>query len=629
MAPPVVPAGGANGVLPISASVLQKNAPASAPRGPSSRASAPRLKLVLRRLPPGLTKAEFEAALGDEWKLGGGKVDWWLYKPGKISKDLAKPSKPSRAILRVTSPSLVAQLSDFVRQTPFNDAANSTRDPALIGPPALEFAPYTRVPGGRRRNDARQGLIDQDPEFKDFLESLTNPVSKPTPPDATAEGTTQKEEKVTTTPLIEHLREKKANKDKPPAKPSTKHARGESREDKAEKGGDKKILSKAGKENVPASPEKGRKLSRAALAAVRVQNKEASATAQGTQAVANPSTEKGSTAASTPAPERKRERGNASIAAKMLQRDLGIGPAANRRRGTKREVTPANQDATQKSDEASTPKEKEKIPAVISPSADKPSAKIPTSPKKESTRPTRAERRAYKATLAEKTNQTNSEGSKPHKAPNGPPAPVILKKPSAATQAQTQPPRGPAAPRVLTEPSTTKAPTAPVPPTGPALQTAPQTPTNPNPTPISPSTSRQAFLKHANPSQGITEPLIEAALSIFGIIEKVEIDKRKGFAYVDFVEPEGLQKAIAASPVKVAQGAVHVLERKEKVARRQPPPPTGPSRGRGGFSGRGRGRGGGRGGAAGAAEGTLSGATSTPVASAPVAAPAPTADAAT
>jgi len=164
---------------------------------------------------------------------------------------------------------------------------------------------------------------------------------------------------------------------------------------------------------------------------------------------------------------------------------------------------------------------------------------------------------------------------------------------------------------------------------GPAVQTTPQNPTASNPTPTSTSTSRQAFLKHANPSQGITEPLIEAALSAFGTIEKVEIDKRKGFAYVDFAEPEGLQKAIAASPVTVAQGAVQVLERKEKVARRQPPPSTGLSRGRGGFGGRGRGRGGGRGGAAVATEGTPSGATTTPVASAPVATPTPATDATT
>jgi regulator of nonsense transcripts 3 len=34
-----------------------------------------------------LTQAELEAALGDEWKTGAGKVDWLQYKPGKVSKE--------------------------------------------------------------------------------------------------------------------------------------------------------------------------------------------------------------------------------------------------------------------------------------------------------------------------------------------------------------------------------------------------------------------------------------------------------------------------------------------------------------------------------------------------------------
>lgn len=619
----MTPGAGVNGVLP--ATVLQKNAPASAPRGPSGRATAPRLKLVLRRLPPGLTKAEFDATLGDDWKVGGGKVDWMLYKPGKVSKDLSKPSRPSRAYLRVTTQNNISALSDFVRQTSFIDATNSARDPALVGPPCLDLAPYPRVPGGRRRNDARQGLIDQDPEFKDFLESLTNPVTKPVPPDPNVEGATHKNEKVTTTPLIEHLREKKTNKDKPPAKAVPKHSRGESREDKTDKGGDKKILSKTGKENTPSSPEKARKLSRAERAAkeaVKVLNKEASAASQNAQSGSASSTDKAAAAPPPPAPERKRERGNASIAAKMLQRDLGISPAANRRRGTKREVTPAVQDTAQKPDETSATKEKPKETSTASSPVEKP-PKAPTSPKREFSRPTRAERRAHKASLGDKANQASGDGPKSQN--KAPAAPVILKKPPTSTQApvqsQVEPPKGPAASRAPPAPptvsSSTKSPIAPAPPTGPAALKTLQPPTTTlSPLPISTSTGRQAFLKHANASQGITEPLIEAALSVFGAIEKVEIDKRKGFAYVDFVESEGLQKAIAGSPVKVAQGAVQVLERKEKVTRRQPAPPTGPARGRGGFAGRGRGRGGGRGGTSVASEGT-------PGSVAPPATPAP------
>ena len=73
------------GVLQIPASATQKNAPVAkkAPKPPT-----PRLKLLVRRLPPGLTQEEFETALGPDWKVGGGKVSWAQYKPGKVSKEL-------------------------------------------------------------------------------------------------------------------------------------------------------------------------------------------------------------------------------------------------------------------------------------------------------------------------------------------------------------------------------------------------------------------------------------------------------------------------------------------------------------------------------------------------------------
>lgn len=92
MAPPSnAPQPGANGVLPVPAAALQKNTAHSnsngAPRAASNRSQQPRLKLVVRRLAPGLTQQEFELALGDEWKLGQGKVDWFTYKAGKISKE--------------------------------------------------------------------------------------------------------------------------------------------------------------------------------------------------------------------------------------------------------------------------------------------------------------------------------------------------------------------------------------------------------------------------------------------------------------------------------------------------------------------------------------------------------------
>ena len=76
----------ANGVLSIPASATQKRS-ATAPVKPFAKPITPRLKIVIRWLPPALTSAEFEAALGDHWKTNGGKVDWALYKEGKVSKE--------------------------------------------------------------------------------------------------------------------------------------------------------------------------------------------------------------------------------------------------------------------------------------------------------------------------------------------------------------------------------------------------------------------------------------------------------------------------------------------------------------------------------------------------------------
>jgi regulator of nonsense transcripts 3 len=74
-----------NGVLAVTASQTSGNGPRPAVAKPPS----PKLKVILRRRAPGLTEAEFTSILGEDWKLGQGKVDWFLYKPGKDSKEYA------------------------------------------------------------------------------------------------------------------------------------------------------------------------------------------------------------------------------------------------------------------------------------------------------------------------------------------------------------------------------------------------------------------------------------------------------------------------------------------------------------------------------------------------------------
>jgi regulator of nonsense transcripts 3 len=81
-----------NGVLAVSASTTNKKAStASAGAGVnmSPKPGVQRLRLIIRRLPPGLSQAEFEDVLGSEWRVGGGKVDWFAYKDGKVSKEYA------------------------------------------------------------------------------------------------------------------------------------------------------------------------------------------------------------------------------------------------------------------------------------------------------------------------------------------------------------------------------------------------------------------------------------------------------------------------------------------------------------------------------------------------------------
>jgi regulator of nonsense transcripts 3 len=75
----------ASGVLPIPAAATQTNG-ANANKSQTKNGNS-RLKVHIRRLPPGITHVESQNALGEEWLVGKGKVDWVAFKPGKVSKE--------------------------------------------------------------------------------------------------------------------------------------------------------------------------------------------------------------------------------------------------------------------------------------------------------------------------------------------------------------------------------------------------------------------------------------------------------------------------------------------------------------------------------------------------------------
>jgi regulator of nonsense transcripts 3 len=510
-----------NGVLPVPSAILQKSAPSSSvssqsrPGEPASAARrTPRLKVVVRHLPPGLSQAEFEAAIGPEWKVGHGEVDWYNFRPGRISKELGEPSEPAVAYLHLTDAVHLATLAESVSRTEFKDAKNTMNDPTLIGPPCVEFAPHQKIPvHTRMRKDARRGTIDQDQYFIAFLEGLTNPIEK-APADLEPAA---KEEAVKTTPLIEHLREKKAAKERP-SKAAVKDARAGAKDKKRPKD-----VRKDAPAIATADKARRAKPDRAAKEAVKVLPRNANA-------VAGASTEPEKSPTGQPAASRERRRAPFNIAAK-IQRDLGIGPAAAARR-------PRAQRA---------PADAPTAPASALPLTDNDGSQSATANKAESPRRNR-DRRPKGPAEAPRAPAAMEAGDAKATAP---------KKTPPKAPAQMKPPQGPAA------------------------------------LPLAVSTKR-AFLKHANPSQGITEPLLKAALEAFGAVDHVEIDKRKGVAFADFADGEGLAAAIRAAKVDVAEGAVDILEYRPRNAHqtdaRGAPMPRG---GRGSsLRHRGRGRGG-------------------------------------
>ncbi|KPM35367.1 hypothetical protein AK830_g11201 [Neonectria ditissima] len=549
-------------------------------------------KLVIRRLPPGMTQTEFASILGNEWDVGKGKVDWFSYAPGKISNDPSKPSRPGRAYVHVTRKDDIMALSDIVRTSTWEDAKATFNNPSLIGPPAVEFAIYKKVPSTKKRSDARQGTIDQDPEFMAFLEDLANPAPPRENIDADdADDIAKAEAKVTTTPLIEYLKEKKANKAKDSA--ASKNSKGESRGGKGKgTSKDEESSKKKGKES---------KTEKTPKETVKILTKKAAAEQAGAAAKTASTRAKEPNAQEVP----KSRRAGIAAAARILQRDLGLSPGSAHRKA--RQDAAKGEPETKPSpnkelltpvtiDRPASPAKSAGAPAPVPAPAPTPAPAPAPAPKTRSasasvpkTQP--SGRRTRGGKNSEKNGKSTEGGAVPTPGTTNPPV-ILLKK--KGTDAESSRPSTPnAAPQVTGQTSSSKSASTTA--GGPKSGSTKSGSSQKKPAAVTPDAVR-GFIKHANPSQGVTEALLKQTLEVFGTITFVEIDKRKGFAYVDFSEHEGLVKAVTASPITVAQGTVQVLERKDKKPANAPPPASGAS-GSGApekTSGRGRrGRGGG------------------------------------
>ncbi|KAH8769871.1 Smg-4/UPF3 family-domain-containing protein [Diaporthe sp. PMI_573] len=558
------------GVLPIRPA--QTQGPADSSRSAKSKAAAQDgIKAKVRRLPPGLTEHEFLTILGDSWKPGNGKVGWFSYHCGHTPKSASKDSTPAFAFLQVKEEDLEA-LDQAAQNATWEDAKGTFNSPSLVGPPYVERSIYKKMPLAKPKKDPKEGTIDQDEDYKAFLASLAeDPTMKPDETQADAEDPAKGEAdaKINIAPLAQFIREnreKKANKAKEAAAArNSKHSRQESQ------GAKGKGSSTAPDDSRKKSKEKATEKPKET---VRILKKQAAteAAAEAAKAVA-----KDMKAGSSSSDAASSRRAGIQGVANILKRDLGLsnGSAARKAR---QEV--AKQEAAKKGD--AEPKAKESKGKDSGPKAaaaaeqpaqatDRPPT--PTAPKAQAEKSSRSGRSRRGKESKSSDSKTGGPAEAPAAAPN---APVILqkKKEDSAAASTAKEPSNTA--KAASKQGSSSA--APTPPTGPKAaaakggQSGGSQKKSSNPAPVASST--RAFLKHANPSQGVTEALLKEAMQVFGGISFVEIDRRKGFAYVDFTDHAGLVKAMAASPVAVAQATVQVLERKDQGSKKAASTPS-------------------------------------------------------
>ncbi|EHA47593.1 hypothetical protein MGG_03912 [Pyricularia oryzae 70-15] len=569
------------GVLPVSAANVKDQAGTSQKSG-RGKAPIEGQKIVIRRLPPGISEEEVLKYLEDEWQPNKGKVGWFSFMPGKTSNDPSKPSRPSRAYLHLLRTEYVMPLMDQVRSAQWEDANGTCSDPCLCGPPAMEMSIYKKIPTSKNRADARQGTIDQDPEFMAFLESLANPTGDKDPEtDHVGQEEEQPIVKASSTPLIDYLREKKANKSKDTSVArSGKHSRHDSQPSKNKGSEDSKRKSREAK--TEKSTDRPRQN-------VKILTKKA-ATAAAVEAANNVASQI-SASSKDDASAKGGRRAGIAAAARILARDLGISPGnAHRKvRLARQEVEKAESDGklANAEDAPATKDAKDDAPGNSATTANtntaRQAAPAASKPAAGSSRGPRGKRGASGTTenaqeaTEKKGRSRRGAADKPSEASaSAPKAPMaILKRKDDAASGNSNPATVPAPSTANTQAGPTVPKSAPTGPkaaqgkggsgSGPKKATA----TSGN------SNTTRAFVKHANPSQGVTDAVLKEAMQVFGNVTFVEIDRRKGFAYVDFANHEGLAKAIAASPVTVAQATVQVLERKDTNKKAPPAASTG------------------------------------------------------
>lgn len=157
------------------------------------------LKVVIRRLPPHLPEAVFQASIS-EWHKS---FELFYYVPGKLATKRDETDQSSRAYVKFRKHD---DLQAFVKHYQNHLFVSSTNQEYRASIDIALFQKTAKPPSAAvKAKDPLAGTIEQDPDYLAFVESLKAPVVRNQASDV------QSESKVT--PLIEYLRVQKAKSD--------------------------------------------------------------------------------------------------------------------------------------------------------------------------------------------------------------------------------------------------------------------------------------------------------------------------------------------------------------------------------------------------------------------------------
>lgn len=164
-----------------------------------------RTKVVVRHLPPTISEASLLSQIDASF---AGRYNWLSFRPGKIS---LKHTSYSRAYIDFKKPEDVIEFADFFNGHVFvNEKGTQFKV-------AVEYAPSQRVPRQWSKKDGRDGTIDKDSEYREFLELLAKPVENLPSAEIQlekreAERSGAGKDAPIVTPLMDFVRQKRAAK---------------------------------------------------------------------------------------------------------------------------------------------------------------------------------------------------------------------------------------------------------------------------------------------------------------------------------------------------------------------------------------------------------------------------------